>query len=506
MTITHVDPQALLYVLSHPKESETEFHDWYNNEHGPARLCLPYFSNGYRYKANDGQTPEWLATYDIEDVNKLEEESYKQLRESRSERETRVIEQEIEILDRRMYTLVSSRGTAVPEPGSILVAVAIDVENEHEEDFDRWYEEEHIDLLSQVPGWQRTRRFKLFSATGEGTPALKHLALHDYRAHNGLDGPEHARATSTPWRTRVMNTVRASYRRTYALSYIFSPGARDLSTSPVIDSIVPSHDGTSLHYLLEGNPDPDAPTLVFSNSLMTDLRMWDALVDLIKAQFPQYRLLRYDTRGHGRSMLLPDVPADFDALADDIAALLRSIRVSKAHAVIGVSMGGVTVLNFALRHPDRLNCFVAADCNVASSPANSKAWAERVQLAEERGMSALADSTVQRWFTPSSVSTSPPALDDVRRQISETPLAGFKSGAGALSDYGLRGRLGELQVPGLFVVGAEDGALPAAMGEYVASVPTSVGLVQIPETGHLPMVEKPAVFLDAIRPFLVAQT
>jgi hypothetical protein len=77
-------------------------------------------------------------------------------------------------------------------------------------------------MLSQIPGWTRSRRFRLASASGDGTPAYTHLALHEFRADNGLEGPEHARARSTPWRTRIMDRVRNTYRRNFELYHIFS--------------------------------------------------------------------------------------------------------------------------------------------------------------------------------------------------------------------------------------------------------------------------------------------
>jgi hypothetical protein len=145
------EPQALLYVLVEPKPTvlESEFDDWYNNEHGPDRVRLPYFRNGIRYKAVDELRPTWLATYNVEHINNLDEPSYTQLRERRSQREAKLIDGGMEILDRRVYTLVSSRGVEDPKLAPVLMAVAMDIDQQYEEDLNRWYEEVSLILPSR---------------------------------------------------------------------------------------------------------------------------------------------------------------------------------------------------------------------------------------------------------------------------------------------------------------------------------------------------------------------
>ncbi|KII90350.1 hypothetical protein PLICRDRAFT_123391 [Plicaturopsis crispa FD-325 SS-3] len=204
---------ALLYVTSEPSTSLPihEFHDWYDNEHVPLRMALPYVQTGRRYEATDGRVPRWLALYDIESTKCLHDASYTRLRAERSNREESVMNR-LDILDRRVYTCVSSRGVVV-SAAPILVSVEMRIAEGDEARLDKWYEEEHIPLLAMIPGWQRTRRFRQVSDNAQ----VELLALHEYTEDNGLGGPEHTHAISTPWRTEVQSLVESLQRRTYVL-------------------------------------------------------------------------------------------------------------------------------------------------------------------------------------------------------------------------------------------------------------------------------------------------
>src|SRR5690606_22564823 len=148
-----------------------------------------------------------------------------------------------------------------------------------------------------------------------------------------------------------------------------------------------------------------APWLIFSNSLMTDLSMWD---DQVAALGGSFRILRYDQRGHGGT----DAPAGkytFDTLTADVIALMDALQIPRA-SFAGISMGGMTALFLAQRHPDRFERIVAADCGPASNPAGAAQWQERIDLAAAKGMEALVDITVNRWFPPDFVATGAPVL------------------------------------------------------------------------------------------------
>ncbi|KAK5629281.1 hypothetical protein RRF57_004996 [Xylaria bambusicola] len=530
-----------LYVTMQPKPGLPleQFHEWYNNEHGPTRLKLPQiFTNGLRYQAKDGEEPTFLATYDVTSMSHLETETYTTLRANRSPREAETIGQ-VDVT-RYFWDLVHTKQSPLFIPieqltdeeaeGLTLVAVQLrpsDVDNA-EEQIIGWYKEEHMEMLSKVPGWLRSRVFKI-SSLEKGEPT-KFIGLHDYTKDNGLGGPEYMTATQTP-RTKALYSKYATRisRREYSLFYVFGAGSRDLqnlsklppakstfkspdgqmfttnSPSPVIESFIKTPDGLTIPYRLEGNSDPKATTVAFCNSLLTSLHMWDRFIDIFKTKRPQYRILRYDFRGR-HSIPRPPQPSTLDILADDVSALLAALRIPKLDTLIGVSMGGATALKFALKYPEKLGKFIACDFNAASSPANTAAWTERISIAEtplkdgSAGIKKLAGQTVGRWFHPATMQKQD-TVTWIQDMVAENDIEGFRYGCQALWDYDMKAQMKECAVPGLFVVGEGDakGALVKAMDGFRGQLgQLGAELVIVPQTGHLPMCEDPEAFWTAV--------
>jgi 3-oxoadipate enol-lactonase len=253
--------------------------------------------------------------------------------------------------------------------------------------------------------------------------------------------------------------------------------------------------GITINYQIDGRE--GAPWLVFSNSLMTDLSMWDDQVAGLKSSF---RILRYDQRGHGGTEV-PEGNYRFDTLVADAIGLIDALKIERAHFA-GISMGGMTTLFLAQRHPKRFERLIACDCGPASSPASAQQWAERVAVGKEGGMEALVEPTVARWFPPEFVATKAPVLDKVRGMIRTTPYAGFAGCAAALSDYDLKPGLGAITHPTLLIVGSKDATLPG-IKQINAAVKGSK-LVELEGAGHLSNLEQPAQFTAAIREFLTA--
>lgn len=251
--------------------------------------------------------------------------------------------------------------------------------------------------------------------------------------------------------------------------------------------------GLQLHCNVSGRA--GAPWLVFSNSLMTDLTLWDAQA---RAFSDRYQILRYDQRGHGRSDV-PSRPSTFDELTDDLEALLEWFQIDRA-VVIGVSMGGVTALRLAQRQSPRLGGVVACDCQWFSPVTSIAVWDERIRAARHAGMQAMVDPTVNRWFRPAFVSRNGPALNAVRQMIASTPVDGFVACAHALQSFDIRPEFTRNVVPTRFVVGDGDGVLPTVMRDMHRALPGS-GFVQIAEAGHLPNVEQAATVNGALEEF-----
>ncbi|KAH8678227.1 Alpha/Beta hydrolase protein [Xylariales sp. PMI_506] len=532
---------GMLCVTMQPKPEllPAQFHEWYNNEHGPTRLRLPQiFGNGLRYQAIDGKEPTFLAAYDVTLMSHLETETYLTLRANRSPREADTIGQVA--VTRYFWDLVESKQSPdfVPSEklsdeeaeGTVLVVVEFDLTDEAnaEAELLGWYKEEHLDMLSKVPGWLRSRVFKTSSLeTGVRT---SYIGYHEYAKQNGLGGPAHEASRVTP-RAELVKTKYATLknRRTYSLFYVFGPGPRDLSSlsqlpaatstftsadgkttttnspEPVISSHITTSDGLSIPYLLEGNPDPKAPVISFCNSLLTSLHMWDPLVKILKAKRPQYRLLRIDSRGR-HAVPTPPVPVTLDMLSDDLKSVMEALRIPKLETLIGVSCGGATTLRFALKYPELLNNFIACDFNAASSPANTNAWKERITVAEtpledgRPGIHNLAGVTVERWFHPETMKKTE-IVNWMVDMVAANDVQGFRYGCQALWDYDMKSAMKDSKVPGLFVVGEGDGkgALVKAMDGFRGNLGQNGGeLAIVPDAGHLPMCENPEGFWTAI--------
>ena len=258
-----------------------------------------------------------------------------------------------------------------------------------------------------------------------------------------------------------------------------------------------SVNGHALRVRVEGPQ--GAPWLVFSNSLMTDLSLWDRQVAAFGAG---QRILRYDTRGHGGSAV-PDGDCDFPGLVADLAGLMRQVGASDA-TVCGVSMGGVTALGLAARHPDLVARVAVCDCQPTSTPAGATAWEERIAVARAGGIAALVEPTATRWLRPGTVAANGPAVMAVRRMVAATPLDGFVRAARALQNYDFTPDLAALAArrsPTAFVVGAEDAALPQVM-RGMAQACSGASLTIVPECGHLPNLEQPRAFDAALESLL----
>lgn len=253
--------------------------------------------------------------------------------------------------------------------------------------------------------------------------------------------------------------------------------------------------GVSLNYQLEG---PEgAPVVTFSHSLAADLTMWDPQAEALK---DAYRILRYDTRGHGGSST-PEGPYDFGQLVGDAVALLDHVGVEKTHFV-GLSMGGMTALGLALDHAPRLASITVANA-VASMPKEAAPmWDERIVAARANGMAALVEPTMERWFVDEHRAAGWPVLDAVRTMIANTPVEGYASCIGAIKGLNYGPRLGEIKTPALFIAGEQDLATPGdVMRQMHGAVPGSI-FVALDPAAHISNLAQPERFTAAVTSFL----
>jgi 3-oxoadipate enol-lactonase len=236
-----------------------------------------------------------------------------------------------------------------------------------------------------------------------------------------------------------------------------------------------------VHAVAEG-PD-DAPVLLLSNSLGADLTMWEPQVPALAERF---RVVRYDTRGHGRSPV-PDGDSTIDDLVDDVVALLDRLGVGTAH-VVGLSIGGMTGLRLAVREPHRV-ATLAVLCSSAYT-GNEQSWRDRAHTARTEGTGALADVVVGRWFTPGFAAAHPELVARMRATIAGTSDEGYASCCAAIAGMDQRADLGRISAPTLVVSGADDPALPPEHQRLVADGIPGARLLSVSPAAHLATIEQ----------------
>jgi 3-oxoadipate enol-lactonase len=256
--------------------------------------------------------------------------------------------------------------------------------------------------------------------------------------------------------------------------------------------------GITINYQIDGaqGASGNAPWIVFSNSLATNISMWD---DQARELGKSYRVLRYDQRGHGGT----EAPAGrypFDLLIADAVALMDALSMPKAHFA-GLSMGAATALGLAQQHPGRVDRVIVCDSGCQSTPASSQQWEERIVVAQKEGIAALVEPTIARWFPPEVVAAKAPHVDKVRAMIRSTPVNGFVGCAAALADHNYAAAVATVTRPVLFMVGEKDGVTPAAMRKLNAALPGS-RYVELAGAGHISNMDQPQAFTRAIQEFL----
>jgi 3-oxoadipate enol-lactonase len=254
--------------------------------------------------------------------------------------------------------------------------------------------------------------------------------------------------------------------------------------------------GITFNYDISG---PEgAPWLILSNSLATNLHMWDTTAKDLSST---HRVLRYDQRGHGETEATPG-PYTFELLTADIVALMDALGVKKANWC-GISMGGATAMCAVQMHPGRFDRLAVCDTPGQSTPASAQQWEARIANAQTNGMQAEVESTISRWFPPETVQANPPHLDALRKMILETPLDGFVGCCAALANHDYRPGMKNVKNPILYMCGEKDGGNTAVMRKMKEEFPAAKH-VELAGAGHISNMDRPAEFSKALRDFLTA--
>jgi 3-oxoadipate enol-lactonase len=251
--------------------------------------------------------------------------------------------------------------------------------------------------------------------------------------------------------------------------------------------------GIELNYAVEG----EGPWVVMSHSLACAIPMWDEQARALRGR---YRVLRFDTRGHGGSDA-PDGPYTLAQLADDLHGLLVRLEVAQSHFV-GLSMGGMIGMTYALKHPGALRSLVLCDTSSRVGPEARPMWEERIRIATEQGMEPLVEPTLKRWFTEPFLARRPPAVERVAGMIRSTPVAGYAGCCHAIPQIDVTDRLRGIACPVQVIVGEQDVGTPVAMARAIHDAIAGSELVVIPNASHLSNVEQPEAFNRALLDFL----
>lgn len=250
--------------------------------------------------------------------------------------------------------------------------------------------------------------------------------------------------------------------------------------------------GTQLAYQVE-MVSPEAPWVVFGNSLVTDMSVWAGQAEALRGHC---NVLRFDQRGHGASSVSP-VPVDFDLLGRDLISLLDHCDIQRC-VYVGLSMGVPTGLAAYGEAPQRFEALVFMDGQARSAPNAVQTWGERIDFAREQGMQAYAATTAQRWLTPGSHAE---RLAPLERMIAGMPLEGFVSGATALQSYDYADILESIDCPVQFIAGAQDGKMPDNLRGLAHQLQDAT-FEEIGNAGHLPCFEQPREVNRVLTTFL----
>jgi 3-oxoadipate enol-lactonase len=253
-------------------------------------------------------------------------------------------------------------------------------------------------------------------------------------------------------------------------------------------------DGASIYVAVEGNE--RAPALMLSNSLGTNLHMWDDQAGELAKHF---RLIRYDRRGHGRSSVPPG-PYSMERFGRDVLAILDKLGIERTNWC-GLSMGGMVGQWLGANAPNRVNKLILS--NTAPYYADKGPWQERIVFVREKGLGALVEANMQRWFTEGFRKSHPHVIERMKGIFTGTDPKGYIACCEAIRDMDFRGSNARIEAPTMVIVGAQDPATPPAQGEAIANAIPGAKVASI-DAAHITNMEQPQVYTQTVLEFLLS--
>ncbi len=255
-----------------------------------------------------------------------------------------------------------------------------------------------------------------------------------------------------------------------------------------------TRDGAELHVRIDGTETGRHLPIVLSNSLGTNLHLWDSLAGKLA---PSRRIVRYDKRGHGLSDVVPG-PYATDMLSMDVIDIMDAAEIERAD-FCGLSIGGMSGQWLAAHRPARFRRVVIA--NTVAHMQMNDIWDDRIAAVNSGGMAAVADAVLDRWFTPAFRQSHPDEVKAVRAMLLATDPAGYAACCAAVRDLDVRAEAADITCPVLVIAGSHDLATPAEQGRAIANAIAGAEYLLL-DAAHLSSIERPAEFENAVTGFL----
>jgi len=240
----------------------------------------------------------------------------------------------------------------------------------------------------------------------------------------------------------------------------------------------------------------DAPVVVLSNSLGTNLAMWD---EQLPALTQRFRVLRYDQRGHGASSVTPG-PYTIAQLGRDVLGLLEALKIQRVH-FCGLSMGGMTGMWLAVNAADRIDRLVLA--NTTPKIGTPEVYDARIETVRKGGLAVVADVVIERWFTKNFRARAPEAVARIRAMLMATPAEGYMAACGAIRDMDQREAIRSIRNPTLVISGTHDVATPPADGRRIAESIAGARYTEL-DASHISNIEANERFTAELTAFLAS--